>query len=89
MEFNYKRNLIKSLLSQMVIHAPECLLLNVTNIQCFVSHQTEKEEELFSQNGDIFYVEQASGSFENHCQNEELNALFEAIRCEIFKTHSC
>ena len=89
MEFNYKRNLIKSLLSQMVIHAPECLLLHVSDIQCFVSHQSNKKEELFYQNGDVFYVEQALGSFENHCENKELNALFEAIRHEISKKHLC
>ena len=29
MEFNYKRNLIKSLLSQMSLHAPECSSLHV------------------------------------------------------------
>lgn len=90
MEFNYKRNLIKSLLSQMSLHAPECSSLHVKEIQCFVSHQNNKEEEkLFTQNGEIFYVEKASGAFENACEDPKLHALFEAIRQEITQTPSC
>ena len=90
MEFNYKRNLIKSLLSQMNLHAPECSSLHVKEIQCFVSHQNNKEEEkLFTQNGEIFYVEKASGAFENACEDPKLHALFETIRQEITQTPSC
>ncbi len=74
----------------MSLHAPECSSLHVKEIQCFVSHQNNKEEEkLFTQNGEIFYVEKASGAFENACEDPKLHALFEAIRQEITQTPSC
>ena len=64
--------------------------LHVKEIQCFVSHQNNAEEEkLFTQNGEIYYVEKASGNFENTCEDPKLHALFEAIREEIANTHSC
>lgn len=73
----------------MRLHAPECSSLHVNEIQCFVSHQPREEEKLFTQNGEIFYVEKALGTFENLCEDPDLHALFEAIREEIANTHSC
>lgn len=80
MEFNYKRSLIKSLLSQIILHFPECTCLHVKNIQCFVTNKPQTEEILESKNSDIFYEERADGIFENGCDDAKLRSLFEDIR---------
>ncbi len=85
MEFNYKRSLIKSLLSQIIIHFPECECLHVKEIQSFVTNQIEKETPTPS-TSPITYTERASGCFANTCQDPKLNALFEAIK-ETISTH--
>ena len=80
MEFNYKRSLIKSLLSQIILHFPECECLHVKDIQCFVTNKPQTEEILESKNSDIFYKERAEGDFENSCDDSKLRTLFEEIR---------
>lgn len=80
MEFNYKRSLIKSLLSQILVHFPECECLHVKDIQCFVTNKPQTEEILESKNSDIFYKERAEGDFENSCDDSKLRTLFEEIR---------
>lgn len=90
MEFNYKRNLIKSLLKEVYAHFPECSCLHVKEVQSFVTNQKNEEEALIvSANSDIFYPEQATGSFETLCEDEKLRALFEAIKETIAKNRSC
>lgn len=90
MEFNYKRSLIKSLLSQILIHFPECECLHVKEIQCFVSNQIELEPSLTTSPLPIGYQERALGEFLNTCSDPKLHALFESIK-EIVKnrSHSC
>lgn len=88
MEFNYKRNLIKSLLSALVNLNPECQSLRVKEIQSFVSNVKDETPQLFTQDGTIVYSEQSKAAFDNHCESEALHALFEAIRKEI-ATKSC
>ena len=80
MEFNYKRSLIKSLLSQIILHFPECACLHVKDIQCFVTNKPQTEEIPESKNSDIFYEERAEGDFENSCDDAKLKSLFEEIR---------
>ena len=80
MEFNYKRSLIKSLLSQIILHFPECECLHVKDIQCFVTNKPQTEEIPESKNSDIFYEERAEGDFENSCDDSKLRTLFEEIR---------
>ncbi|MDD3343716.1 MAG: hypothetical protein PHR87_09095 [Sulfurospirillaceae bacterium] len=82
MEFNYKRNLIKSLLSQIKIHFPQCTCFDVNDIQCFVSNQAPIEA-LSPAKSSITYNEQAHGNFENSCSDENLHQLFEDIRRQI------
>ena len=90
MEFNYKRNLIKSLLKEILVHFPECSCLNVKEIQSFVTNQKSEEERLIvSANSDIFYAEQATGTFETACEDPKLHALFEAIKATIAQNRSC
>ena len=90
MEFNYKRNLIKSLLKEVCAHFPECSCLHVKEVQSFVTNQKSEEETLIvSANSDIFYAEQATGAFETLCEDEKLRALFEAIKETIAKNRTC
>ena len=89
MEFNYKRSLIKSLLSQILIHFPECECLHVKEIQCFVSNQVELEP-LSPAPLPVSYQERALGEFINTCSDPKLHALFESIKETVKnKTHSC
>ena len=90
MEFNYKRNLIKSLLKEVHAHFPECACLQVKEVQAFVTNQKSEEESLIvSANSEIFYAEQATGNFETLCDDEKLRALFEAIKETIAHNRSC
>lgn len=87
MEFNYKQSLIKSLLSQIIIHCPQCECLHVKDIKCFITNQ--KEDSASSTNSsDITYKERACGEFENHCDDQKLKTLFENIK-EIIKSNQC
>jgi len=90
MEFNYKRNLIKSLLKELQARFPECSCLHVKEVQSFVTNQKSEEEALIvSANSDIFYAEQATGEFETLCEDPKLHALFEAIKETIHKNKQC
>ena len=82
MEFNYKRNLIKSLLNQIKTHCPECASFDVKDIQCFLTNRTETEA-IEIPDSSVTYNEQAQGNFENHCDEENLRALFEEIRAHL------
>jgi len=79
MEFNYKRSLIKSLLSQILLHFPECECLHVKEIQCFVTNQPEP---ILSRvpSPTIPYTERALGEFLNTCHDPKLHSLFESIK---------
>jgi len=91
MEFNYKRNLIKSLLKEFNAHFPDCACLHVKDVQAFISNKQDPEEDaLIPASSEIFYPEQANGTFENTCEDPKLNALFETIKETIKKHHhSC
>lgn len=90
MEFNYKRNLIKSLLKEINIRFPECTALHVKEIQAFVTNQKSEEESLIiGAPSEIFYPEQADGHFESRCEDPKLQALFEAIKATIRTNKPC
>ncbi len=80
MEFNYKRSLIKSLLSQILVHFPECECLSVKEIQCFITNLPENKPLAFASNASIHYEERALGEFINTCHDPKLHALFESIK---------
>ncbi len=82
MEFNYKHNLIKSLLNQLETFHPKCKCINLKNIKAFVTNRNKKNESFFK-NSVIFYKERASGEFKNSAKDERLRELFEQIREEI------
>ena len=84
MEFNYKRNLIKSLLKEFQAHYSGCACLNVKDVQAFVTNQKSEEvEPLPKMNSKIVYKEQATGAFDAQCEDETLQKLFETIQSTI------
>ena len=83
MEFNYKHNLIKSLLNKIKDIDSKCQKIQVTEIKSFVSNKITppKPQEI-----SFKYNERASGDFINLATSKELQALFENIRKTINET---
>ncbi len=77
MEFNYKHNLIKSLLNKLKGIDLKCKIIDIDEIKSFVSNKiTPQKPKLPS----LTYKERADGEFQNLATNEKLNKLFEEIR---------
>ncbi len=81
MEFNYKRNLIKGLLKQVVIFHKDCSCFENKEIKAFISNKTEDIEH--EKDSQIFYNEASLGTFKNSAKDKKLYDLFEKIREEI------
>ncbi len=80
MEFNYKRDLIKSLLS--TIHSQTALCEDLKDMEVVISVSAKRkadEESLKSYS----YPERAEGDFTNTLDDPELHALIEQIRKHI------
>jgi hypothetical protein len=77
MEFNYKHNLIKSLLNKIKDIDLKCKILEVDEIKSFVSNKipTKKIDEIA-----FTYKERSSGEFVNLATSDELKELFEKIK---------
>ncbi len=84
MEFNYKLNLIKSLLNKIKTIDVKCKIIEVDEIKSFVSNKIPTKE-IKKQN--LTYKERATGEFKNSSTTKELNELFEKIRKTINKTN--
>ena len=92
MEFNYKRNLIKSLLNELSLQDKQSPFHTIKELKCFVTNQPEQPNTTAQSNtfeSYIFYAEKAEGSFENSAQDPKLHALFESIRQQIIHLKSC
>ncbi|WP_458701115.1 hypothetical protein ACKGJI_03195 [Sulfurospirillum sp. 1307] len=87
MEFNYKRNLIKTLLNTLETFQPKCKCINLKEIKAFVTNK-QVEEKIDKNSSFIYYKERSSGKFENIAKNEKLYDLFEKIRKEIKKSNA-
>ncbi|MDD3323717.1 MAG: hypothetical protein PHN38_01150 [Sulfurospirillaceae bacterium] len=83
MEFNYKRNLIKSLLNKIVELNPECECLHVGQVESFVTNLPPLKDIIAQKDTALCYKERSSGEFKNECQNQKTHQLFEAIRATI------
>lgn len=88
MEFNYKRNLIKSLLKEFNAHFPECACLRVQDIQAFVTNKPQEPLFATQERAVLQYPEQATGHFQIACDDPALHSLFEAIQ-ETIQHRSC
>jgi hypothetical protein len=84
MEFNYKHNLIKSLLNKIKDIDVKCKIIEVEEIKSFVSNKipTPKSEKI-----EFIYKERSSGEFVNLATTQELKELFEKIK-ETIKNNS-
>jgi hypothetical protein len=80
MEFNYKSNLIKSLLKKLIVLNPECISLKSSNIRAFVTNKIDIKEIDDSKRKKLHYKERAEGSFENSAKDKELHEIIEEIR---------
>ncbi len=83
MEFNYKLNLIKTLLNKIKDIESDCEEMKIRHIKTFVTNRLpETSAPAPSTPG---YEERAKGVFENYATDEELRALFEDIKKVIKK----
>ncbi len=80
MEFNYKRNLIKSILNNILKNDDRCSFMNVNEIKAFVTNRKKPNLQNFSPSSKIRYKERSEAKFENFADNKELRELFEQIR---------
>ncbi len=78
MEFNYKRDLIKSLLKS--IHKESSLCEDLQDSQIVISVSNAKRQRAEEQSQKHAYEERAEGRFENLAQSEEIRDLLEKIR---------
>ncbi len=84
MEFNYKLNLIKSLLDKVKNIDLKCKIIEVDEIKSFVSNKIEKLE---PKKESYIYKERASGEFKILSNSKDLNRLFNQIKEVIKKSH--
>ncbi len=82
MEFNYKHNLIKSLLNKLKDIDLKCQIIEVDEIKSFVSNKIPPPE---SRKIAFTYKERSSGKFNNLANQKELKNLFEEIKQTIEK----
>jgi len=83
MELNYNQDLLKSLLSTLREHRPECAFMEAESIVFFLSRYHAPREE--DRSTVPRYRELATGEFSGPLRNEALRETFEAIRREIAK----
>jgi len=83
MEFNYKSNLIKSILKKLIELNPECYFIKSSNIKAFVTNKPPLKEINYSNTKKTLYQERAGGKFTNSAKNMDLNSIFEKIRVSI------
>ena len=84
MEFNYKINLIKSLLKKIKDIDPECKNMDIVDVKAFVTNKINftpppPPESKFT------YQERATGRFYNFATDPKLKQLFQEIKEEIRK----
>ncbi|HIP59476.1 MAG TPA: hypothetical protein EYH01_03500 [Campylobacterales bacterium] len=83
MEFNYKHNLIKSLLNKIKDIDLKCKILEVDEIKSFVSNKIPKPK---TEKIEFTYKERSSGEFVNLATSDELRELFEKIKTTIHES---
>ncbi|MFV0480571.1 MAG: hypothetical protein ACK5LP_01175 [Campylobacteraceae bacterium] len=79
MEFNYKLNLIKSLLKELVKIDVTCKCIDADVIKVFVTNKPPLVSPVREVVGP-FYSEKSVGNFKNLAKDEKLHKIFEEIR---------
>ncbi|NPA82396.1 MAG: hypothetical protein GXO31_07280 [Epsilonproteobacteria bacterium] len=92
MEFQYKQNLLKSLLQNLMKLDPQCSnledLKSVKQIKSFISNKSLPPIQNISSITVRRYKERARGKFINFATDREIKKIFEQIRKEIKKEHA-
>ena len=83
MEFNYKSNLIKTILNKLIEIDNECNFMQSNQIKAFVTNKNTLKEISDSKNHKLQYAERATGEFENNVKNEEIREVLEKIKLSI------
>lgn len=83
MEFNYKSNLIKSILNKLIEIDNECNFMQSNQIKAFVTNKNTLKEISDSKNHKLQYAERATGEFENSAKNDEIREVLEKIKLSI------
>lgn len=86
MEFNYKRDLIKSLLK--AIHKESSLCEDLKDLEIIISVSVKHRKKEEEQPAHYSYKERAHGDFENLAKDEEIRELIEKIRANIHANRS-
>jgi len=79
MELNYNRDLLKSLLIQLVNYDKSCKMMHANKVVVFHSKYHTMPEEKSEENTVPHYHERASGDFSTP-KDEDLKTLFERIK---------
>ena len=80
MEFNYKSNLIKSILKKLIDVHPECNFMKSKEIKAFISNKTTENRADSFKKRPLRYNEQSNGDFINMAKNREISKIIEEIR---------
>ena len=83
MEFNYKSNLIKSILNKLIEIDNECNFMKSNQIKAFVTNKNTLKEISDSKNHKLQYAERAMGEFEISAKNEEIREVLCRIKLSI------
>jgi len=83
MEFDYKHNLIKSLLNKIKNIDKSCSDIEITTIKSFVSNKVQKTQSPKESRKVLRYKERAKGEFEIKIQSENLKKIFQEIKSQI------
>ncbi len=83
MEFNYKSNLIKSILNKLIEIDNGCNFMKSNQIKAFVTNKNTLKEISDSKNHKLQYAERATGEFENSAKNDEIREVLEKIKLSI------
>jgi len=86
MEFNYKRELIKSLLK--AIHKESSLCEDLKELEIIISVSVKHKKKESEQTAKYSYKERATGEFENLAKDDEIRELIEKIRANIHANRS-
>ncbi len=83
MEFNYKSNLIKSILKKLIMVNPKCIFMKSSKIRAFVTNKTDVKEITNSKNSKLCYKERATGEFDSNIKDEQLHNIIKEIKKQI------
>jgi hypothetical protein len=78
MEFDYKHNLIKSLLNKIKTIDKNCQNIQIDEIKSFISNKIEQKSKETLQKR--YYKEKSTGEFKVLCEDSELSAIFTKIK---------